>query len=279
MSKIKDFLGQRSKVTLACIAGTLIFAAFVSFSIAYFSTQDPESVYDVVLFGDSIMAVGNVGENLQNALLDERVFDLSIGGSSVCLAPSARDDYTADLLSFSAMTNTINTGDYSLYKSLYIRIPANDYVNDLISEFDDIDFSATKVFVCLYGINDFHLGVDVEHFKEEYIDSVNRLKEINPDAVIILATPTYAWYIDEESKQITGSEDYYINERTPSDYVDAVFEVGRECDAPVIDLYHSLYGNGSMADMEKYTVDGMHPTSLGALKISNVIFKKIKEIY
>lgn len=270
---------------IALILFALMAAAF--FRTYFIKDQNPKNNnYRIVIFGDSI--IGEYREEtsvteLMSSELSEPVFNAAFGGT--CMSYTDTDKrlaYTKDCLNMAGLSQAIYADDFSVQINSRIRESATDYFDETISDISNIDFTEVDIVFIEQGLNDYHGAVrldnpdnpnDTHTFAGALRSSVDNLKAVNPDMRIILVTPTYSWYRDE---QLT-CEEYNPGGGLLSEYVEKEFEVAEELGIEIIDIYHDLYSHNEWDDWEIYTNDGLHPNETGRRMIADTLCRYIEQ--
>lgn len=144
------------------------------------------------------------------------------------------------------------------------------------------DYSSANLVTIFAGTNDFRLNLklgrignisnkdfNINTFYGAYRYLIEDIQKQNPTAKIYLFTPIQrnnAGY-DTKYRNIAG--------HTLIDYVNAVKNIGKLYNLPVIDLYSASGINED--NLKSYTVDGLHPNNSGYQLIAKQILKVIKK--
>lgn len=108
---------------------------------------------------------------------------------------------------------------------------------------------------------------DIDTFMADYEKLLNRYKESNPDARIILCTPARAFYPKDKSSGETNFDiQPSIVEQIKTRILSYALLNGYEC----IDVYDLTYGHS-----EWFKTDNVHPSADGAFAIAEAVAKKI----
>lgn len=255
--------------------------ALAAFKDDLFSDQTQKNRdYRIVIFGDSI--IGEYREEtsvteLMSGELGEPVFNAAFGGS--CMSYTETDKrlaYTKDCLNMVGLCQAIYAGDFRVQRNSRIRESATDYFDETIRELSDIDFTGVEIVLIEQGLNDYHGAVSLDDPDNPYNtytfagalrSAVENLRAVNPDVKIILVTPTYSWYRDE---QLT-CEEYNPGGGVLAEYVDREWELAKELGIEFVDIYHDFYRHDEWSDWEIYTNDGLHPNETGRRMIAETL--------
>ena len=264
---------------IALVLFVLMAAAFFR---TYFITNQNQknNNYRIVIFGDSIIGEcreeTSVTELMSNEL-SEPVFNAAFGGT--CMSYTETDKrlaYTKDCLNMAGLSQAIYADDFSVQMNSRIRESATDYFDETISDLSNIDFTSVDIVFIEQGLNDYHGGIDLDNPNDPYDthtfagalrSSVDNLRAVNRDIRIILVTPTFSWYRDE---QLT-CEEYNPGGGVLSEYVQKDFELAEELGIEIADIYNDFYRHDTWEDWEMYTNDGLHPNESGRRMIAEVL--------
>jgi len=219
----------------------------------------------LVFMGDSIFDNNRDGTGvpyLTAAQCNADVYNLAIGGTSASIETDEQEDWT--LWTSRSFCGVVN--------ALLKKIPTGIFDGSRTGELLDnphIDFSKTDYFIVEYGVNDFFRGVrqndDDDMFNQKTYGGALRygvvnLKELAPDATIILCSPTYAQFYKDGFMVGDGNITNNGN-GTLFDYVGTCNYVAKEQNAIFLNAYQDLGIDGYSA--EYYLEDGVHLTAEG----------------
>ncbi|MCD7836975.1 MAG: SGNH/GDSL hydrolase family protein [Lachnospiraceae bacterium] len=241
--------------------------------------------YRIVVFGDSI--IGEYREEtsvtaIMSSALSEPVFNAALGGT--CMSYTETDKrlaYTKDCLNMAGLSQAVYADDFSVQLNARIRESATDYFDETIKGLSAIDFTCVDIVFIGQGLNDYHGAVSLDNEDAPYDthtfagalrSSVENLRAVNPDVRIILVTPTFSWYRDE---QLT-CEEYNPGGGLLCEYVEKEYGLAEELGIEIVDIYHDFYSHDNWEDWELYTNDGLHPNELGRRMIADALCRAIE---
>jgi lysophospholipase L1-like esterase len=288
MKKIKD-----KKTIIYSIAALLLFILIFavcfgkSFMTDISGNRNKSTDYRIVIFGDSI--IGECRDDtsvtgIMEEILSEPVFNAALGGT--CMSRTENDKrlaYTKDCLNMVSLSQAIYADDFRVQINARIKEGATDYFNETISEIANVDFKSVDTVFIEHGLNDYHAMTPLDNPDNLYDDctfagairsSVRNLKAVNPAVNIVLVTPTYTWYREQE----LTCEEYNPGGGILRDYVEKEMEVADELGIDIIDLYSNLYSRDVWDDWERYTNDGLHPNETGRRLIAEELCSYLKNI-
>ncbi len=269
-----------------CGAAAVIFFMLLLTGIGVVQGGRGRQEAEIVMFGDSVL--GEVRDETAvpaqlEKILGMTTYNAAFGGTCAARIEQERPlDYTRGMFSLVALTKAVEAADFGAQQSVFMRESNTEYFAEVIDGLEKIDFSGVKIFVIQQGLNDYHAGVPIDDPKDPYNEStflgalrvaVRSLKRVNPDARIILVTPTFIWYPGEN---VTCQEVDYGGGLL-EDYVNAEILFARETGIEVIDLFHDLFPHEKWEDWERYSRDGMHPNEAGREKIALKLAECIKD--
>lgn len=230
----------------------------------------------LVFLGDSIFDNNRDGSGvpyLTAKQCNADVYNLAIGGTSASI--EADED--------SEWTQWTSRGFGGVVNAMMKRISTDIFAGTRAGELLDnphIDFSQTDYFIVEYGTNDFFRGVpqsdDDGYNQRTYAGAlrygVSNLKELAPDATVILCSPMYAQFFKDGFMIGDGNVTNNGN-GTLFDYVGTCNYVAKEQNALFFNAYLDLGIDGYTA--EDYLEDGVHLTEAGRQLYADALAKII----
>lgn len=218
----------------------------------------------LVFLGDSIFDNNRDGTGipyLTAIQCNADVFNLAIGGTSATLeeGESAEwDKWTSRGLC--GMANALN-------KRIDISIFEGTRAKEILDN-SEIDFSQTDYFIVEYGTNDFFRAVrqsgeaefDLRTYAGALRYGVSNLKELAPDATVILCSPCYAQFFNNGFMVGDGNVTNPGN-GTLFDYAGTCNYIAKETQSEFFNAYQDLGIDSYTA--EEYLEDGVHLTEAG----------------
>ncbi|MDE5907938.1 MAG: SGNH/GDSL hydrolase family protein [Lachnospiraceae bacterium] len=220
----------------------------------------------LVFLGDSIFDANRDGTGvpyLTSVACEADVFNLAIGGTCAAIeyeesAESAKWTSTSLVGVVKAIMGDISTDIFS-----------GKATKDILDN-PNIDFSQTDYFIVEYGMNDFFRATPLDSADRELFDlrtyagalryAVDNLREVAPDATIILCSPNYAQFYDG-TWMIGDGNTVNTGYGTLFDYKGICNYVANEKQALFFNAYQDLGIDGYTA--EEYLEDGVHLTEAG----------------
>lgn len=234
----------------------------------------------LVFLGDSIFDNSRDGTGipyLTAVQCDADVFNLAIGGTSATL----EWDEGAELTTWSSRSfcGVVNAMQGKISTSIFEGSRAKEILDNT-----NIDFSQTDYFIVEYGTNDFFRAVrqndpDMMFNLHTYAGAlrygVSGLKELAPDATIILCSPCYAQFYHDGFMIGDGNVTNSGN-GTLFDYKGTCNYVANETQVEFFNAYQDLGIDGYTAD--DYLEDGVHLTEAGRRLYADALAQRILSI-
>ncbi len=277
---------QIQKVTIVYYVCALVVFAIL-FGAFCLKGQEKAEV-SIVMMGDSIM-----GENrdvtsipvVLGGLMGEEIVNCALGGTSMGrLNREGVPAYTKDCLTMHSLAQSIVTSDFGPQQTVRSRENGTQYFEPTVNSLEQIDFETVELLFIGHGMNDYQVGIPIENKEDAYDvytftgalrSSVEMLQRAYPDLRIVLVTPTYSWYINEDGTGETCEERDFGGGILEA-YVDAEIALGESLGIEVIDLYHDFYPHEQWNDWVVYTRDGVHPNEAGCKLIAEKIYQMMR---
>ena len=231
----------------------------------------------LVFLGDSIFDTSRDGTGipyLTAVQCEADVYNLAIGGTRATIEADEQGEY--DKWTSTSLIGVV----YAMQGKISTDIFEGTRTKEILDN-PDIDFSQTDYFIVEYGINDFFSGVtrsyeedpyDIKTYAGALRCAVTDLRDLAPDAVIILCSPTYAqfyngdWMIGDSNVIDKGCGTLF-------DYKGTCNYVANEQQTLFFNAYQDLGIDGYTA--EEYLEDGVHLTEAGRRLYADALAKMI----
>ncbi len=271
-----------------CVMSVLLIMALVFYLMVItdsLSAQESE-IYAVVCLGDSILGNERGETSVTSRLaqyLGVEVYNGGLGGTS--MAMRKEDTRAADSLGLFSGTELVRALVYRDFGAQNGSVQTSmllEYYPEAIMGLSQIDPEKTQVLILQYGVNDYLLGVPLDN-EEDPCDpytfggalrrSLELLQENYPSLRVILVTPAYCWFPEEN----LNCEEKDFGQGTLEEYVELELQIAREYGVEALDNYHNvLQSSGAMEEWESYTVDGLHLNETGRDLIAGRIAEVIR---
>lgn len=214
----------------------------------------------LVFLGDSIFDNNRDGTGipyLTAVQCEADVFNLAIGGTSASVGRNEETDIDKwNSIGFCGVV-------YAMKGDISTDIFEGTRAKELLDN-KNIDFSQTDYFIVEYGTNDFFQGTiradDGDGFDKRTYEGalrwgVSQLKEIAPDATIILCSPCYAQFY-KDGYLVGDGNMTDLGFGTLFDYKGTCNYIANEQNCLFLNAYQDLGVDGYTID--KYMEDGLH---------------------
>ncbi|MBR3574809.1 MAG: SGNH/GDSL hydrolase family protein [Lachnospiraceae bacterium] len=279
---------------ISVIAGAAVSTVLIAVSVMILNTgRGYRQAYDVVIFGDSIVA-NEQDETSVASMLSQKtglsVGDFSFGGTMMAYnASNGSIGSSGNFLCMAAISRALLADDFSVQINAHVSDPATEFFPERIEELTHLDLKNSGIVIIEHCINDYHCAIPIGDASSdsEYTYcgalrlSVEYIRRINPDIRIILVSPTEKWMPDG-----VNASDYSYGGGILDEYVEAQRMMAEELGTEYISMY-GLYDDetSSFGDEVtdeavtgfKYTVDGTHPNYYGRYVISDLLADYLME--
>ena len=225
-----------------------------------------EDKLNIVFLGDSI--IDNHRDETGIAYLtgvacNANVYNMAIAGTSATIEygeKEGNEDWTSRGLI--GMTKAIK-GD--IPTDIFAGTRAAEIMNN-----KEVDFSKVDYYVIEYGMNDFLRGInpgdendpyDMHTYAGALRIAIDNLKQVAPDATIVLCSPSYAQFFGKDGAFLGDANMMSNGYGTISDFKGACEYVAGEKGTLFMDAYQTLGIDSTNAD--EYLEDGIHMTQKG----------------
>lgn len=231
----------------------------------------------VVNFGDSIFGnyQANSGENMSiSAMIAERTgmtaYNAGFGGCRMAQHPTSY----WDAFSMYRLADSIASGDWSLQETALTDGGSNlpDYFPSTVAMLETIDWTEIDIITIGYGTNDFTGNITEQDFKDALSDSIETILTAYPNLKILVVSPMYRWYDNDDSDTHTNS-----NNDKLTDFCDWCKEEAELYHVPYVDTYTTLGINSINKLVYFFSTDGTHPNVNGRWLRANRISAKLLE--
>lgn len=234
----------------------------------------------LVFLGDSIFDNNRDGTGIPYLTSEQcgaDVFNLAIGGTSATIEVGEYTEF--DRWTSTSLCGVVNALMNNISTSIFEGTRTKEILDN-----PRIDFSQTDYFIIEYGTNDFFRAVrqsDPDNIFNIYTYAgalryaIVNLKELAPDATIILCSPCYAQFFHDGFMVGDGNITNSGN-GTLFDYKGTCNAVANEMQTEFFNAYQDLGIDGLSAD--EYLEDGVHLTEAGRRLYADALAHRILKI-
>ncbi len=169
--------------------------------------------------------------------------------------------------------------DYSEFPSYFVETA------ELLKE---TDFSKMDAIVISYGTNDYRRETSTLDNPDDLFDyhtvigalrySVHQIQRTYPKVRILVTTPIYRVFLDENNQIIGNSDTTSFGSGTLEDYSTAMQAACKQMKVVCLDLYHESNFNANTWQYYYDENDGTHPNALGREHIATMIGNKLQTL-
>ncbi len=247
----------------------------------------------VVCLGDSIFGDVTYSPTIPAMMEEElgiRVFNGAFGGTCMsCTNREGRSTFFEDDLNMCHLAQAIAYRDFTVQK---YGIKGNafqlDYFKSSLEQLALVDFNQVEILFIEHGTNDYNSGTTLDDVLNPYNMetfggatryTIELLQKEYPHIKIVLVTPAYCYFTDENNIKIGDSNEMDFGGGILPDFVELEKQIAADYGLDIIDQY---YDSGITAqNIEEYTLDGLHFNEAGrrilAQPLIDYLEKEMKE--
>ena len=242
------------------------------------SIEIPSSEMQLVFLGDSIFDNNRDGTGvpyLTAKKCDAYLFNLAIGGTSASI--EFGESTESDKWTSRSLCGIVKAMNKEIPTDIFAGLSAQKILDN-----PEIDFSKTDYFIVEYGINDYFRAAplsidstytDIRSYTGALQFAVDKLRDIAPDATIILCSPTYARFFNSDGFMVGDGNVSNTGYGTLFDYKGSINYVANSEQTLFFNAYQDLGIDGYTAD--EYLEDGVHLTEAGRELYADALSKMI----
>ena len=239
-----------------------------------------DKLSNIVVFGNSPFADDRDSEdglaNMLAELTGANVYNCAIGDSRLaCKLDFIADEPTAtDIYSFFYLTCLAAGYEYDpLFEGVKNMLePIGKYPEDadeVIETLTTLDFNTVDAIIIMYDATDYYdlsklynaeNSQDITTFTGNLELGIAVLKSVYPHLRIIVASPTYAYAIDDDGKYISSDQYAYNGHDILSSYV---IREGVSAISSGVSFLDNFYGTFNEDNASEYLVDNIHLNKAG----------------
>ena len=232
----------------------------------------------IVNFGDSIFGNYQAPVDISSMIAEKTgatVYNVAFGGTQM----SASGDELYDAFGMEKLADAIATGNFDLQDSYIASGNAPAAFSGYLNTLKAIDFSTVDIITISYGTNDFVNGKSLEDVKKAAQYSIETIRKAYPNVEIVLCTPTYRFWLDENGNFVEDSNTKEIEEIKLTDYIDLYKEIGTDYSVLVIDNYSDCGITAATRDLYFTGTDSTHPNEAGRQMIAEHMANELLETF
>lgn len=280
-------MNKKNIILIALSIALILFIVIYKLSLNDSEKKEEGKEYDlsektIVSFGDSIFAgIPSIAQYLSEAT-GATVYNTAFGGCLMSLDNRHWDEFSMCSLTKSIINENFQSQDSMLESD--IEWPGHFFYN--LATLKSINFNKVDIITIAYGTNDFAVGqnmndlnnkYDVYSFEGALRYSIENIKNKYPHIEIVLCTPIYRFWLNNNNEFIDDSNTHVINGQKLTDFVQRVKEIGNEYNLLVIDNYYRLDINQRNCDNYFTRPDSVHPNVNGRKLMADNMAKTLYE--
>ena len=239
-----------------------------------------EKLSNIVVFGNATFADDRDSkDNLANMLADltgANVYNCAIGDSKLAckLEYIADENNATDVFSFFYLTCLAAGYEYGPYfaEAKGVLEPLGEYPEDadeVIETLTTLDFNTVDAIVIMYDATDYYElsrlynaenSQDITTFTGNLELGIAVLQSVYPHIRIVVASPTYAYAVDEDGKYISSDQYAYNGHDILSSYV---IREGVSSISSGVSFLDNFYGTFNEDNASDYLADSIHLNKAG----------------
>ena len=247
-------------------------------------TYEIDKELEMVFFGDSQFANGrndgtDIASYVQKRVPNGKAYNLGIGGTTAAL------EYTT--VNYQDYENWTSTCFVGMAYALEGRVNRNQVLAsypEVLEQMNQVDPATVDYYFIEYGANDFFNKIQLDKWSSGYADinplhtyygalkaGIDVLRNISPNATIILITPFYGLYFAPDG---TYLGDTYITSNgvgTLQDYAKKMNNVAEEYGLYCLDTMTRTKCDLYMDTANQYLMDNIHLTVTGRQIFGRII--------
>ncbi len=217
---------------------------------------------------------GDTGLATQIALkTDSVVYNCAFPDSSAaCRYPTYNPEYTRDHFNFYYVVECFRNNEFTAISSIAGDEPDPRYMEG-VEVMKTVDMDKVDIIIIMYDSTDYNIGTpsdnpdvpyDVTSFTGGLRATIDNIRNTWPYIRVLLMSPTYAQYMDEDGKLHNGTTTD-IGNGTLNHYLVKEAQAAMDCGVTFIDNY---FGTINEDNFKEYMSDHMHCNNAGREKLA-----------
>ena len=251
---------------------------------AALAAQKDDGVQTILCLGNDTFADDRDSKDSLTSMIAEKAADKDlnvsvINGSFAGTTISNEDQFItdetlADMFNLYWVVTALCEQDFTYQRNALTKVGADNNYGEILDELEALDMSAVDTLVVFYDGSDYQLDRHVtdpsyEMNTSTYVgalsSSLKLFQETYPQARIIVLSPTYMQFVDENG-DLQNGDTYNNGNGAMPNYLLNLIDVTQEYSVTVIDNY---YGSISEDNYKKYLDDAIHLNKKGREMIAD----------
>lgn len=251
---------------------------------AALAAQKDDGVQTILCLGNDTFADDRDSKDSLTSMIAEKASDKDlnvsvINGSFAGTTISNEDQFItdetlADMFNLYWVVTALCEQDFTYQRNALTKVGEDNNYGEILDELEALDMSAVDTLVVFYDGRDYQLDRHVtdpsyEMNTSTYVgalsSSLKLFQETYPQARIIVLSPTYMQFVDENG-DLQNGDTYNNGNGAMPNYLLNLIDVTQEYSVTVIDNY---YGSISEDNYKKYLDDAIHLNKKGREMIAD----------
>lgn len=251
---------------------------------AALAAQKDDGVQTILCLGNDTFADDRDSKDSLTSMIAEKATDKDlnvsvINGSFAGTTISNEDQFItdetlADMFNLYWVVTALCEQDFTYQRNALTKVGEDNNYGEILDELEALDMSAVDTLVVFYDGRDYQLDRHVtdpsyEMNTSTYVgalsSSLKLFQETYPQARIIVLSPTYMQFVDENG-DLQNGDTYNNGNGAMPNYLLNLIDVTQEYSVTVIDNY---YGSISEDNYKKYLDDAIHLNKKGREMIAD----------
>ena len=251
---------------------------------AALAAQKDDGVQTILCLGNDTFADDRDSEDSLTSMIAEKAADKDlnvsvINGSFAGTTISNEDQFItdetlSDMFNLYWVVTALCEQDFTYQRNALTKVGEDNNYGEILDELEALDMSAVDTLVVFYDGSDYQLDRHVtdpsyEMNTSTYVgalsSSLKLFQETYPQARIIVLSPTYMQFVDENG-DLQNGDTYNNGNGAMPNYLLNLIDVTQEYSVTVIDNY---YGSISEDNYKKYLDDAIHLNKKGREMIAD----------
>lgn len=184
-----------------------------------------------------------------------------------------------DAFGMCKLADAITTKNYTLQDTAILSDSEPAYFANSLELLKSIDFNSVDIITIAYGTNDFTSSKSLETVGDALRYSIDTIKSKYPNIDIVICTPTYRFWMDDNGDFLYDSNTREIGGVKLTDYIQLYKNIANEYGLHLIDNYNGSGINETNRGDCFSATDGTHPNETGRQMIAENIAKELYKYF
>ena len=228
----------------------------------------------IVNFGDSIFGNYKAPVDISTYISEKTgATAYNVGFGSAQMSENSTAKY--EPFGMKNLADAITTGDWTTQNAVINSGNAPVAYKRCLPTLQSIDFNNVDIITIAYGTNDFKNGKSLEEVGDALRYSIETISKKYPNIQIVLCTPVYRFWLDDNGNFVEDSTTKEINGIKLTDYIELYKNIADEYNLFVIDNYNYSGINAANRNECFTGTDTTHPNETGRQMIAENMAKEL----